>query len=85
MEEKYLNYIKAFNELDDFNKKEEILRNIKDLMNVFYKIANDFDETPKLLPTAENSDYLLEIFTYVLSLKEMSTKTLESIYDKLYE
>ena len=54
-------------------------------MNVFYKIANDFDETPKLLPTAENSDYLLEIFTYVLSLKEMSTKTLEIIYDKLYE
>ena len=86
MEEEYSNYIKAFGNLDDYDKKEEIIKNLKDLMEVFYKINVDFNIPTKVLPVADNtSEYLTEIFNYILSLKEMSASTLKIIADNLYE
>ena len=84
MEEKYRNYIVSFNVLEDDDKIDEIINNLKDLINVFYKVNNDLNINNNILPVT-NDNTLTDIFTYILSLKKLTSGTLEAIYDNFYE
>lgn len=88
MEEKYSNYIEKFNELDISEKREFIVNNLEELMKVFTKINIDFGKETNSLPTTAEyeteEEFLTNIFTHILSLKEISAETINIIVEKFY-
>lgn len=88
MEEKYINYVKKFNELDISEKREYIINNLEELMKVFGKINIDFGKEFKFLPVTDDyeteEEFLTNIFTHILSLKEISAETINIIAEKFY-
>ena len=90
MEEKYKNYVIAFNKLEKENKKKLILENLEELTKLFYKINSDFNYYTKPLPIFKDinnndDEYLTELFSYILTLKEYSAKTIEILLKNAYE
>lgn len=88
-EEKYNNYINSFKSLESTEKKEFIISELNELIKTFYKINIDFNKNDKLLPTEDDyeteDEFLIKIFTQILSLKEVSADTLSVILDNYYE
>ncbi len=88
MEGKYSNYIEKFNELDISEKREFIVNNLEELMRAFTKINIDFGKETNLLPTTAEyeteEEFLTNIFTHILSLKEISAETINIIVEKFY-
>ena len=86
MKEEYLKYILAFKKLSTEDKKEEITNQLIDLIK-FIDIANKkIDNENEILPVltqVENDDeYLVQIFTLILALKEENGKFVNSLIDK---
>ena len=83
MEERYIKLIEAFQKLDIEDKKEEILKNIYDLLKVLYFTNKSIDSDNDILPVftkSENEDeYYEQLFTYVISLKEENAKLIEKV------
>ena len=83
MEEKYINLIKSFKTLDDEYKKEEILRNIYELLNLLHYInnkTNKFNNNLTLLNRIEkDSEYFDTLFSYIILLKEENAMLLKNI------
>ena len=83
MEERYIKLIEAFHKLDIEDKKEEILKNIYDLLKVLYFTNKSIDSDNDILPVftkSENEDeYYDQLFTYVISLKEENAKLIEKV------
>ena len=83
MEEQYIKLIEAFHKLDIEDKKEEILKNIYDLLKVLYFTNKSIDSDNDILPVftkSENEDeYYDQLFTYVISLKEENAKLIEKV------
>lgn len=88
-EEKYNNYVNSFKSLEFTEKKEFIISELNELIKIFYKINIDFNKNDKMLPVADNyeteDEFLIKIFTQILSLKEISADTLNMILDNYYE
>ena len=88
-EEKYNNYINSFKSLESDEKKELIISELNEIINTFYKISLDFNKNDKILSMEEEfeteDEFLIKIFTQILSLKEMSADTLSVILDNYYE
>ena len=83
MEEKYLNYIKSFNQLDIENKKEEIKNNLLELLKLLYFTNKKIDNMNDVLPIYNNysndDEYFNLLFSYIISLKEENAKLIEKI------
>ena len=83
MEERYIKLIEAFHKLDIEDKKEEILKNIYDLLKLLYFTNKSIDSDNDILPVftkSENEDeYYDQLFTYVISLKEENAKLIEKV------
>lgn len=83
MEERYIKLIEAFHKLDVEDKKEEILKNIYDLLKVLYftnkSIDNDNDILPVFTKSENEDEYYDQLFTYVISLKEENAKLIEKV------
>jgi len=83
MEERYLDYIKSFNQLDIENKKNEIKNNLNDLLKLLYFINKKIDNMNELLPTYNNysndDEYYNLLFSYIISIKEENAKLIEKI------
>ena len=83
MEERYIKLIEAFHKLDVEDKKEEILKNIYDLLKVLYFTNKSIDSDNDILPVftkSENEDeYYDQLFTYIISLKEENAKLIEKV------
>ena len=83
MEERYIKLIEAFQKLDIEDKKEEILKNIYDLLKLLYFTNKSIDSDNNILPVftkSENEDeYYEQLFTYVISLKEENAKLIEKV------
>ena len=83
MEEKYLNLVNSFNNLDIEDKKKEIIKNIGELLILLYKVNNSFDYDNKALPVIndyeDEDEYYDMLFTYIISLKEENAKVIEKI------
>lgn len=89
MQEKYNNYLNAFKNLDIVEKKEFIISNLEELIQLFVKINIDFDRPNNILPIEEqyetDNEFLIKIFTQILSLKEVSAETINILLDNYYE
>lgn len=85
MKESYLNYIKSFNELDIEDKKEEIKKNLYDLLRLLYftnkKIDNMNDVLPIINIYSNDDEYYNLLFSYIISLKEENAKLIEKLND----
>lgn len=79
----YIEMVKTFSELDIDDKREEILKNISELLKLFYYVNKKEDFLNETLPTIQEyeseDEYLDELFTKIISLKEESAKTVERI------
>ena len=88
-EEKYNNYINSFKSLESDEKKEFIISELNEIINTFYKISLHFNKNDKILSMEEEfeteDEFLIKIFTQILSLKEVSADTLSVILDNYYE
>ncbi len=88
MENKYNNYINAFNELSLEDKRSYILENIDEIIKMFYKINLDYNKYSDILLQEDynnEDEYLKEVFKKIISLKGMCASTTEIILDNLYE
>lgn len=83
MEDKYLNLVRAFRELDVYDKRVEIVKELHELLNLLYYTNWKLDTYNKGLPTLNNYDsdeeFLNVIFTYIVSLKEENAKIIDKI------
>ena len=83
MEEKYINLIKSFKNMDIEDKKEEILKNTYELLNLLYFTNNKIDSFNKALPILNSfktdDEYFDRLFTCIISLKEENAKLLKNL------
>ena len=83
MEEQHYKLINAFKNLDVEDKKQEIFKNIHELLNLLYYTNKKIDEFNKILPVLNSEEsedeYFDKLFTYVISLKEENAKLIEKI------
>ena len=83
MEERYLKLIETFQKLDIEDKKEEILKNIYDLLKLLYLTNKSMDKYNNMLPVFTNheneDEYYEQLFTYIISLKEENAKLIEKV------
>ena len=85
MEEKYLNLLESFKRLDINDKKEEIIKNTYELLNLLYVTNKNTNQFNTMLPVYNNYDseeeYFNLLFSYIISLKEENAKLINSIND----
>lgn len=85
MENKYYNLINSFNKLDIEDKKEEVLKNLLELLKLLYKVNNKLDDYNKMLPVYRNNqddeEYFNQLFSYVISIKEENAKIINKLLD----
>lgn len=86
MNNSYIDMVSAFSELDIESKREEILKEVSELLSLFYYMNKKCDSLNEALPVLQEYDsedeYLDELFTILISLKEESAKVVErSIID----
>lgn len=83
MEEKYLNLIESFKQLDINDKKEEIIKNIQELLKLLYLTNKNIDDFNTMLPVFDNyeneEEYFNLLFSYIISIKEENAKLINSI------
>lgn len=83
MQDKYLNYIKSFNQLDIEEKKEEIKNNLYEVLKLLYFTNKKIDNMNEVLPIYNNysndDEYFNLLFSYIISLKEENAKLIEKI------
>ena len=83
MNEKYINLIKKFKQLDIDDKKEEIMNNTFELLKLLYLTNKKIDNYNELLPVLhdyqDEDEYFIQLFTYIISLKEETAKLVDSI------
>lgn len=87
MLEKYKEYIDSFDELDKEDKQQAIIENIEELIKFLYKANKNFIDAPNILPVFKNpqndDEFLKSIFTYILSLKELSAETVDILIEEI--
>lgn len=85
MEEKHLNLLESFKRLDINDKKEEIIKNTYELLNLLYVTNKNTNQFNTMLPVYNNYDseeeYFNLLFSYIISLKEENAKLINSIND----
>lgn len=83
MEERYLNLIRAFKQLDIEDKKEEILKKTYELINLLYlenKKIDKYNMPLGILKEYNDEDsYYDLLFSYIMTLREENAKLIEKI------
>ena len=83
MEEKYIELIKTFKQLDIEDKKAEILKKTAELINLLYlenKKIDSFNSPLGVLNEYSDDDsYYDLLFSYIMTLREESAKLIEKI------
>lgn len=83
MEEKYVELIKAFKQLDIEDKRNEILKKISELVNLLYLENQKIDSfnIPLGVLTQYNDEdsYYDLLFSYIITLREENAKLIEKI------
>ena len=82
MKESYLNLVNTFKELDLDDKKEEILKNLFELLKLLYLANKKIDDFNTLLPVLDSyrddDEYYNQLFTFIISLKEETAKLIDT-------
>ena len=83
MENKYIELIKAFKEMDIEDKKEDVMKESLELLNLLYYINKKIDKYNELLPILpeynDEDEYFDKLFTIIISLKEENAKLLDNL------
>ena len=83
MENKYIELIKSFKEMDIEDKKEDVMTQCLDLLKLLYYINKKANEYNKLLPILseynDEDEYFDKLFTIIISLKEENAKLLDNL------
>lgn len=83
MIDSYVNYVNVFKELDNEDKKEEIIKNFKELviaLNEVNKRMNINDINLSIYDKMDSDEeFLMSLFTYSIVLKEEYAKILKVI------
>lgn len=83
MVEKYINYYNKFRELDNEDKKKEIVEHFKELILLLYKMNKNIDDNNEILPVLDkyedDDEFLNLMFTYIITLKEENSKLIDYI------
>lgn len=78
MENSFNNYIEAFKLLNEMDKKEEIIKNLKELFDYLKKINNNISY-PIYEDYESDDEFLSVAFTYIISIKELTAISLDKI------
>ena len=66
-----------------------MIDNLEGLIRLFHKVNIDFNEPTDILPVLKNAnneeEYLTKLFSYILTLKEISAKTIDIMLNNMYE
>ena len=83
MENKYIELIKSFKEMDIEDKKEDIMNQSLELLKLLYYInkkINKYNEVLPILSEYNNEDeYFDNLFTIIISIKEENAKLLDNL------
>ena len=83
MENKYIELVKAFKEMDIEDKKEDVMKQSLELLKLLYYInkkINKYNEVLPILSEYNNEDeYFDNLFTIIISLKEENAKLLDNL------
>lgn len=81
MKREYVDLIDSFRSLKDEDKKEEILKDINELLSLLYTTNKSYDYSNEALPILKNysddSEYLDALYSSIISLKEETAKLIE--------
>lgn len=78
MKNSFNNYIEAFKLLNEMDKKEEIIKNLKELFDYLKKINNNISY-PIYEDYELDDEFLSVAFTYIISIKELTAISLDKI------
>lgn len=78
MENSFNNYIEAFKLLNETDKKEEIIKNLKELFNYLKDIDNNFSY-PIYEDYESDEEFLSVAFAYIISIKELTAMSLDKM------
>ena len=77
MENSLRNYIASFTELEDLEKRSEILRHLKELYNYLITV-NGGEEYPMLDEFDSDEQFLDYVFQYLIAIKELTAISLNN-------
>lgn len=78
MENSFNNYIESFKLLNETDKKEEIIKNLKELFNYLKNIDNNISY-PIYEDYELDDEFLSVAFAYIISIKELTAISLDKI------
>ena len=78
MENSFQNYLSTFNQLTEFDKKNEIIKNLKELFD-YLRTINDDIELPIYADYESDEEFLSVAFSYIITIKELTAIS----FDKL--
>lgn len=78
MENSFNNYIESFKLLNETDKKEEIIKNLKELFNYLKDIDNNISY-PIYEDYESDDEFLLVAFAYIISIKELTAMSLDKM------
>ncbi len=78
MENSFNNYIESFKLLNETDKKEEIIKNLKELFNYLKDIDNNISY-PIYEDYESDDEFLSVAFAYIISIKELTAMSLDKM------
>ena len=78
MENSFNNYIGSFKLLNETDKKEEIIKNLKELFNYLKDIDNNISY-PIYEDYESDDEFLSVAFAYIISIKELTAMSLDKM------
>ena len=78
MENNFNNYIEAFKLLNETDKKEEIIKNLKELFNYLKDFDNNISY-PIYEDYESDDEFLSVAFAYIISIKELTAMSLDKM------
>lgn len=83
MENKYIELVKAFKEMDIEDKKEDVMKQSLELLKLLYYINKKINKYNEVLPILseynDEDEYFDNLFTIIISLKEENAKLLDNL------
>lgn len=78
MENSFNNYIESFKLLNDMDKKEEIIKNLKELFD-YLKTTNNNLSYPIYDDYESDDEFLSVAFAYIITIKELTAISLDKL------
>jgi len=83
MKQEHINLVNSFKELDNDDKKNEILKNVLELLKLLYitNKSNDNYNLPILNNYEDDSEYYDMLFAYIIAIKEENAKVIDNMFN----